>query len=66
MSEPSSTGAATAAQSNLPVGAQLSVAMLKKSNEVMEQQAQSLVKLVDSMPKPGPVGSLGHNLDVMA
>ena len=66
MSDQSTAGAvaSVAAQSSISTGIQLNMAMLKKSKEVMEQQAQATLQLVDSMPKP--VGSLGHNIDVKA
>jgi hypothetical protein len=48
------------------VGMQIGVAMLKKQQDVMEMQGQSMVKLVESMPDTKPVGNLGNNIDVMA
>ena len=62
MSDMSMGGVASVAPQAL--GMQLGVAMLKKGQEVMEAQGQSMLKLVESMPEPSSGGSLGNNLDV--
>lgn len=48
------------------LGVELGVAMLKKSQDVMEAQAQSMLKLVESVPEAAPQGSVGHNINVTA
>lgn len=64
MSDMSIAGVASPAP--VALGMELGVAMLKKGQDVMEAQAQSLIKLVQSIPKPQPQGAVGNNLDVWA
>ena len=58
------------ASAAMSTGMQLSAAMVKMENQVMQQQGQAMVELVQSAsavtPSSSPQGSLGHNLDVMA
>lgn len=65
MSDSTMAGVQTSA-SPQALGVQLGVAMLKKGQDVMEAQAQSMLKLVESVPEPSPQGPLGRNLDVNA
>jgi len=38
------------------------ITMLKKGNDLMEQQGKQVLELINSVPKPE--GSKGHNIDV--
>ncbi len=60
--------ATSAVASSQNLGLELGVAMLKKGQEVMEAQAQSLLQLVESVPSvsPDPGSSLGQNVDTYA